>query len=85
MRSILLFLDTQSWQDSEENSADDRRMSETKSVVVSLTEVFRAPLEAKGADLSSILDEIEYSELTLGLDATHTRKFGINCKHHLTP
>ena len=54
MRSILLFLDTQSWQDLEENSSDDR-MSEIKSAVVSLTEFFRAPLEAKGVDLSSIL------------------------------
>ena len=34
-------------------------MSEIKSAVVSLTEVFRAPLEVKGADLSSILDEVE--------------------------
>ena len=58
MRSILLFLDTQSWQDSEGSSKDDR-MSEIKSALLSLTEVFRAPLEAKGADLSSILDEIE--------------------------
>ena len=58
MRSILLILDTQSWQDLEENSSDDR-MSEIKSAVVSLTQFFRAPLEAKGVDLSSILDEIE--------------------------
>ena len=58
MRSIIVFLDTQSWQDSEESSKDDR-MSEIKSAVVSLTEVFRAPLEVKGADLSSILDEVE--------------------------
>ncbi len=89
MRSILLFLDTQSWQDSEENSADDRRMSEIKSVVVSLTEVFRAPLEAKGADLSSILDEIEdiveYSRAYLGIGCNTYKKFGISCKHHLTP
>ena len=77
MRSILLFLDTQSWQDSEENSADDR-MSEIKSVVISLTEVFRAPLEAKGADLSSILDEIEdiveYSRAYLGIGCNTYKK-----------
>ena len=34
-------------------------MSEIKSALLSLTEVFRAPLEAKGVDLSSILDEVE--------------------------
>ena len=58
MRSILLFLDTQSWQDSDGSSTDDR-LSEIKAAVVSITDVFRAPLEAKGADLTSILDEIE--------------------------
>ena len=60
MRSVLLFLDTQSWQDSEaESSNEDDRLSEIKSALVSITDVFRAPLEAKGADLTSILDEIE--------------------------
>ena len=59
MRSILLFLDTQSWQDSEGSSTDDDRLSEIKSALLSITDVFRAPLEAKGADLTSILDEIE--------------------------
>lgn len=59
MRSILLFLDTQSWQDSEGSSADDDHLSEIKSALISITDVFRAPLEAKGADLTSILDEIE--------------------------
>ena len=34
-------------------------MSEIKSALLSLTEVFRAPLEAKGVDLSSILDVVE--------------------------
>ena len=58
MRSILLFIDTQSWQESE-GSSDDDRLSEIKSALVSITEVFRAPLEAKSADLTSILDEIE--------------------------
>ena len=59
MRSILLFLDTQSWQDSDKSSTDDNRLSEIKSALVSITDVFRAPLEAKGADLTCILDEIE--------------------------
>ena len=60
MRSVLLFLDTQSWQDSEaESSNEDDCLSEIKSALVSITDVFCAPLEAKGADLTSILDEIE--------------------------
>lgn len=59
MRSILLFLDTQSWQDSEGSLNDDDCLSEVKAALVSITDVFRAPLEAKGVDLTSILDEIE--------------------------
>ena len=58
MRSILLFLDTQSWQDSDESSTDDC-LSEIKAALLSITDIFRAPLEAKGADLTSILDKIE--------------------------
>ena len=58
MRSILLLLDTQSWQDSG-SSADDDHLSEIKSALITIIDVFRAPLEAKGADLTSILDEIE--------------------------
>ena len=57
MRSIL-FLDMQGWQDSEGSSADDC-LSEPKSPFLSITGVFRAPLEAKGTDLSLVLDEIE--------------------------
>jgi hypothetical protein len=75
LRSILLFLDTQSWQESETTSNDDR-MADIKSGLLSLTEAFRAPLEAKGVDLSSIVDEIEdivgysrsYMYLSIGSD-----------------
>lgn len=56
MRSILLFLDTQSWQDS--NDGGDR-LSEIKAAIANIIDVFRAPLEAKGADFTWILDEIE--------------------------
>ena len=56
---ILLFLDTQSWQDSEGSSNDDDPLNEVKAALVSITDVFRAPLEAEGVDLTSILDEIE--------------------------
>ena len=55
MRAILVFVDTQSWQESD----SDDRLSEIKSALVTITETFRTPLEAKGTDLSSILDEIE--------------------------
>ena len=48
----------QNWQDSEGSSADDH-LSELKSSFLSITAFFHAPLEAKGADLSPILDEIE--------------------------
>ena len=56
LRSILVFLDTQSWPDSEELSSDDT-IAEIKSAVLSLSDIFRA-LEAKGADLRSIVDEV---------------------------
>ena len=61
MRSILLVLDTQSWQLSNESEdiSDDDRLTEIKSALLSIIDVFRAPLEAKGADLTSILDEIK--------------------------
>ena len=59
IRSVLLFVDTQSQQSSEESSTDDSCLSEIKSVLLSITDAFLAPLEAKGADLTSILDEIE--------------------------
>ena len=63
-RSILLFLNTQSRQGSERSSNDyddddDDRLSEVKAALVSITDVFRAPLEAKRVNLISIQDEIE--------------------------
>ena len=61
MRSIILFLDTQSWKDSsdDESTGSDSRLSEIKSSLVSISETFRAPLETKGVVLNSILDEME--------------------------
>ena len=38
---------------------DDDRLSEVKAALVSITDVFRAPLEAKRVNLISIQDEIE--------------------------
>ena len=42
------------WQDPKEGSDDDR-LSEIKSALLNITDVFCAPLEAKGADLTSIV------------------------------
>ena len=85
-RSILLVLDTQSWQLSNESEdiSDDDRLTEIKSALLSIIDVFRAPLEAKGADLTSILDEIEdiveYARTyhIFELDLIATTKSGIN-------
>lgn len=61
-------------------------MSEIKSAVVSLTEVFRAPLEVKGADLSSILDEVEdiveYAWAYLRVGSNTYKKFGTSYEQH---
>ena len=53
----LVFLGTQSWPDSEKLSSDDS-IAEIKSAILSLSDIFRGPLEAKGADFSSIVDEV---------------------------
>ena len=60
MRSILLFLDTQSWQlQVDEESLKDDRLSEVKAALVSITDMFQATLEAKRINITSSLDEIE--------------------------
>ncbi len=55
LRSIIILIDTQSWQESDSKD----RLSEIKSALITITEHFHAPLEAKGTDLTSIIDEIE--------------------------
>ena len=47
--------------ESEESSAsgDDDRLIEVKAALVSIIDILRAPLQAKGVDLTSTLDEIE--------------------------
>jgi len=61
MRSILLFLDTQSWQlqEIEETSKDDERLGEVKAAMLRIIDIFQAPLEVKGVKITSCLDEIE--------------------------
>ena len=74
LRSILVVLDTRSWLLREENELeeseidgrdDDDNLMEIKTAFEKITDFFRTPLEAKGADLSSLLDEIEEGSTVL--------------------
>ena len=48
MRSIFFFLDTQSWQlQVAEESLENNCLSEVKAALVSITDMFRAPLKAR--------------------------------------
>lgn len=60
LRAILVFLDTQSWVCAAGSSEDD--LTEMKSAVELLISNFREPLEAKGAVLAGIQDELEEVE-----------------------
>ena len=80
LRAILVVLDTQNWlhrQKSEDGSGNDSEeedsgLAEVKSALEIVTTFFRVPLEAKGAHLSSLLDEIqevvEYSRMYLSIE-----------------
>ena len=57
LRSILVFLDTQSWFGSLDKEKDG--FTEVTEAVEYIITHFREPLEAKGGDMSSIHDEIE--------------------------
>ena len=80
LRSILLFLDTQSWQlqeiESDENS--DGRMSEIKGALVKISDMFQALLETRGinitASLNEVKDIVEYARayLRIGCDSYKT-------------
>lgn len=85
LRSILVFLDTQGWQikascpatssDSDEPEADDG-LSEIKSAIEFIVQVFREPLEAKHVSLSSLHDEIEETvEYARGYVAIQTESY----------
>jgi len=87
MRSILLFLDTQSWQDSEGSSTDDDRLCEIKSALLSITISFVLLLKLKV--LTSLLFWMKLKILLTMLGLTSelhliaTARFGINCTVHL--
>ena len=76
LRSILLFLDTQCWQNisgtPDEKTNCENRLGEIKAALESTVDTFRDPLEAKGATLNSILDEIEEAGLCQNLSAAWT-------------
>ena len=57
LRSILVFLDTQSWFGSLDKEKDG--FTEIIEAVEYIIACFREPLEAKGGDMSSIFDEVE--------------------------
>ena len=68
LRSILLFIDTQGWQVkssstntgmSDSDGGEEDNLDGIKSALESITSAFRAPLEAKEVNLSSLHDEIE--------------------------
>lgn len=81
LRVLLVFLETQSWMKrcSDDDDGDsDLLLSEIKSTVEYIVTLFRVPLEARGADLATLDDEIEntvdYARQFLGLETTDYRK-----------
>ena len=97
MRSILVFLETQSWQKSfsEERSGDHDGMldpdaddfAEVRAAVEYIISIFRIPLEAKGMCAASIQDEVEdvisYARKYLPIGSENYRK--IWYKLHTSP
>ena len=61
LRSILIYLDTRSWSVHRSTCAEphDPRMKEISTATDYILSLFRAPLEAKGACLSSFNDQLE--------------------------
>ena len=56
LRSFLIYLDTQCWQGKD---AADAIFTEMHTALQHITEQFRAPLDAKGVDLTSITEEVD--------------------------
>ena len=82
MRSILLFLDTQSWQlqVAEESLEDDR----LKAALVSITDMYRAQFEARHINITSSLDEmegiVEYARVNLRIGCDSYKKIWYRLK-----
>ena len=58
LRALLVFVETQSWQE-KDPSSDGEEMAEVKAAVEYLVLVFRTPLESRGVCISAIQDELE--------------------------
>ena len=62
-RSILIFLNTQSWcrpvTEDIESDEEDKVLTQILSTVEYITSSFREPLEAKGVDPACLRDEVE--------------------------
>ena len=90
LRALLVFLETQSWmkRSSEEGDSDpDPSLTEIKNALEYIVSLFRDPLEARGANVSVLQDEIEdaveYARRYLGLESTNYRKVWYNL--HVCP
>ena len=92
MRSILVFLETQSWQksfseDSSGTMLDLDDFAEVRAAVEYIISIFRIPLEAKGMCAASIQDEVEdvvsYARKYLPISSENYRK--IWYKLHTSP
>ena len=69
LRSILVFLEAQSWQQrgdpSVEGTSDDESYAAVLQAVEYIITIFRAPLEARDTCIASIQDELEEVEEVL--------------------
>ena len=90
LRSILVFLETQTWakrsrapaaiagSDSDDDTDEDCSLAEVKESVEHIAMHFRLPLEAKGVSLVSLQDEVEeaveYARTYLAIHRTEYRK-----------
>ena len=88
LRSLLVFLETQTWakrsrppvadSDSEDDIDEDSSLAEVQESVQHIATHFRLPLEAKGVSLISLPDEVEeaveYARTYLDINRTEYRK-----------
>ena len=79
LRSILVFIDTQNWQQKSSNGIEnDESLASVKAAVEHIISIFRFPLEAKGVCVAVIQDEIqeavEYARMFLPIGTETYRK-----------
>ena len=86
LRALIVFLETQSWiqrsTGHDDTDPDDASLQEVKNAIELLSSHFRDPLEAAGANLSLLQDEIEdavaYARTYLGIESTDYWKVWYN-------